>query len=138
MEHRARLKSIGVVLAALAAPFAWCAPLSDSAFHDTAHDIFKQLIEINTTDSIGSTTLAAQAMAKRLLDAGFPAADVTVLGPNDRKGNMVARYRGKPGSKLKPVLSGLGISILSTSRGVISDREARQRKLGGEILCEVW
>ena len=69
-----------------------------------AHDIFKQLIEINTTDSIGSTTLAAQAMAQRLLDAGFPAADVTVLGPNDRKGNMVARYRGKPGSKLRPVL----------------------------------
>jgi acetylornithine deacetylase/succinyl-diaminopimelate desuccinylase-like protein len=104
VEHRARLKSIGVVLAVLAAPFAWCAPLTDSAAHDTAHDIFKQLIEINTTDSIGSTTLAAQAMAKRLLDAGFPAADVTVLGPNDRKGNMVARYRGKPGSKLKPVL----------------------------------
>src|ERR1700761_3972790 len=104
VEHRARLKSIGVVLAALAAPFAWCAPLSDSAFHDTAHDIFKQLIEINTTDSIGSTTLAAQAMAQRLLDAGFPAADVTVLGPNDRKGNMVARYRGRPGSKLKPIL----------------------------------
>ena len=69
-----------------------------------AHDIFKQLVEINTTDSIGSTTVAAQAMAKRLLDAGFPAADVTVLGPNDRKGNLVARYRGKPGSKLRPVL----------------------------------
>ncbi len=70
----------------------------------TAHDIFKQLIEINTTDSIGSTTVAAQAMAQRLLDAGFPAADVTVVGPNDRKGNMVARYRGKPGSKLRPIL----------------------------------
>ena len=69
-----------------------------------AHDIFKELIEINTTDSVGSTTVAAKAMARRLLDAGFPAADVTVLGPNDRKGNMVARYRGKPGSKLRPVL----------------------------------
>jgi small subunit ribosomal protein S8 len=32
----------------------------------------------------------------------------------------------------------MGITILSTSRGVVSDREARQRKLGGEILCEVW
>jgi small subunit ribosomal protein S8 len=41
-------------------------------------------------------------------------------------------------SRLKPVLNGLGISIISTSRGVISDREARQRKLGGEVLCEVW
>jgi acetylornithine deacetylase/succinyl-diaminopimelate desuccinylase-like protein len=69
-----------------------------------AHDIFKQLIEINTTDSIGSTTVAAQAMEKRLLDAGFPKADVVVIGPNDRKENMVARYRGKPGSKLRPIL----------------------------------
>ncbi|MGD0900187.1 MAG: 30S ribosomal protein S8, partial [Thermoguttaceae bacterium] len=39
---------------------------------------------------------------------------------------------------LKPVLGGLGIWIISTSRGVSSDREARQRKLGGEVLCEVW
>jgi small subunit ribosomal protein S8 len=45
-------------------------------------------------------------------------------------------YRGV--SDLKPVLGGLGIRILSTSRGVVSDREARQRKLGGEVLCEVW
>ncbi len=43
-------------------------------------------------------------MAKRLIEAGFPAADVVVLGPNDRKGNMVARYRGNPRSKLKPIL----------------------------------
>ena len=39
---------------------------------------------------------------------------------------------------LKPVLNGLGITIISTSRGVVSDREARQRNLGGEVLCEVW
>jgi small subunit ribosomal protein S8 len=36
------------------------------------------------------------------------------------------------------VLSGLGVSILSTSQGVITDKEARRRKLGGELLCEVW
>ena len=83
---------------------AFSAPESAEAQKQRAHDIFKQLIEINTMDSIGSTTVAAQAMAQRLLDAGFPAADVTLLGPNDRKGNMVARYRGKPGSKFKPVL----------------------------------
>ena len=69
-----------------------------------AHDIFKQLIEINTTDSIGSTTVAAQAMAQRLLDGGFPAADVTVIGPNERKGNLIARYRGKRGKALRPIL----------------------------------
>lgn len=45
-------------------------------------------------------------------------------------------YRGA--TRLKPVLNGLGISVISTSRGVISDREARQRKLGGEVLCEIW
>ena len=36
------------------------------------------------------------------------------------------------------VLSGLGVSILSTSHGVLSDKEARRRKVGGELLCEVW
>src|SRR5882672_3880000 len=77
---------------------------SDTVTRAMAHDIFKELIEINTTDSVGSTTVAAQAMAQRLLDAGFPNADVVVLGPNDRKGNMVARYRGKANSKLRPVL----------------------------------
>jgi acetylornithine deacetylase/succinyl-diaminopimelate desuccinylase-like protein len=79
-------------------------PDSPQATRALAHDIFKELIEINTTDSVGSTTVAANAMAKRLLDAGFAATDVTVVGPNDRKGNLVARYHGKAGSKLRPVL----------------------------------
>src|SRR3982074_1370080 len=43
-------------------------------------------------------------MRKRLLDAGFPAADLIILGPNPRKGNLVARLRGRPGSTLNPVL----------------------------------
>jgi small subunit ribosomal protein S8 len=36
------------------------------------------------------------------------------------------------------VLSGLGVSILSTSQGVMTDKEARRRKVGGELLCEIW
>ncbi len=40
--------------------------------------------------------------------------------------------------RIPRVLSGLGISILSTSHGVMSDKEARRQKLGGELLCEVW
>jgi acetylornithine deacetylase/succinyl-diaminopimelate desuccinylase-like protein len=67
-----------------------------------ATDIFKQLVEINTTDSVGSTTVAAEAMAKRLRDAGFPAEDVVVMGPNPLKGNMVARLHGTGAHK--PVL----------------------------------
>jgi CubicO group peptidase (beta-lactamase class C family)/acetylornithine deacetylase/succinyl-diaminopimelate desuccinylase-like protein len=57
-----------------------------------ARAIFKELIEINTTDSVGSTTKAADAMAARLKAAGFT--DVQVLGPDPRKGNLVLRWRG--------------------------------------------
>src|SRR5438093_59025 len=57
-------------------------------------EIYQELIEINTTNSVGDNTKAAEAMARRLLNAGFPAADVQVLAPAPRKGNMVARLRG--------------------------------------------
>jgi small subunit ribosomal protein S8 len=66
-------------------------------------------------------------------------------GPNGERVIQRIRRISKPGRRvyskardLRPVLDGLGIRILSTSRGVVSDREARQRNLGGEILCEVW
>ena len=74
----------------------------DDATRSLSRGILQELIDINTTDSVGSTTAAANAMAKRLLDAGFPAADVKVLGPNDRKGNMVARIHGT--GTAKPIL----------------------------------
>jgi acetylornithine deacetylase/succinyl-diaminopimelate desuccinylase-like protein len=66
----------------------------NDATNKLARDIYKQLIEINTTDSVGSTTVAAEAMAQRLRNAGYPASDVQVMGPNPRKGNLVARLRG--------------------------------------------
>jgi len=72
---------------------------SNDAANRLARDIYKQLIEINTTDSVGSTTVAAEAMAQRLRDAGYPASDVQVLGPNPRKGNLVARLRGTGAQK---------------------------------------
>jgi small subunit ribosomal protein S8 len=43
-----------------------------------------------------------------------------------------------PHDQIPRVLSGLGVAILSTSRGVMSDREARRQRVGGELLCEVW
>jgi acetylornithine deacetylase/succinyl-diaminopimelate desuccinylase-like protein len=67
---------------------------TDEANRQLARDIFKQLTEINTTDSTGSTTIAAEAMVQRLRDAGFPASDARVLGQNPRKGNLVARLHG--------------------------------------------
>ena len=59
-----------------------------------ARDIYKELIEINTADSVGNTTAAADAMAKRFLAAGFPQSDVQVLAPRPDKGNLVVRCRG--------------------------------------------
>ncbi len=66
-------------------------------------------------------------------------------GPNGERVIRHVRRVSTPGrrvyagaAKLKPVLNGLGISIISTSRGVVSDREARRRNLGGEVLCEIW
>ena len=79
--------------AALLAGAAFGAHLDD-ATRTLSRDIFKQLIEIDTTDSVGSVTVAAEAMQKRLLDAGFAPADAQVLGPNSRKGNLVARLHG--------------------------------------------
>lgn len=67
-----------------------------------SREIFKQLIEINTTDSVGNVTTAAEAMAKRLRDAGFPAEEVIVAGPNARKKNLVVRLHGT--QQKKPIL----------------------------------
>jgi acetylornithine deacetylase/succinyl-diaminopimelate desuccinylase-like protein len=67
-----------------------------------ARDILKQLIEINTTDSVGNVTTAAEAMAQRLRAAGFSENDLHVAGPNDRKKNLVVRLRGT--GKRKPIL----------------------------------
>jgi acetylornithine deacetylase/succinyl-diaminopimelate desuccinylase-like protein len=59
-----------------------------------AREIFKQLIEINTTDSVGDNTRAAEAMAARFREAGYPASDIQVLAPRPRKGNLVVRLHG--------------------------------------------
>jgi len=74
----------------------------DKVTRQLAVDIYKQLIEINTTDSVGSVTAASEAMAKRFRDAGFPESDISVLGPNDRKKNIVVRLHGS--GKHKAVL----------------------------------
>ncbi|CAN2040952.1 30S ribosomal subunit protein S8 [Candidatus Magnetomoraceae bacterium gMMP-15] len=39
---------------------------------------------------------------------------------------------------IKPVLNGMGVAILSTSKGILTDRQARQENVGGELLCQVW
>jgi acetylornithine deacetylase/succinyl-diaminopimelate desuccinylase-like protein len=94
-----------VATSSLAAP-----PLLDAKTKQLAFDIYKQLIEINTTNSIGNNTAAAEAMAGRLKGVGFPAADVRVLVPaNPKKGNLVARLRGTGSDKPLLLLAHLDV-----------------------------
>jgi acetylornithine deacetylase/succinyl-diaminopimelate desuccinylase-like protein len=85
-----------------------------SADQQLLRDIFQQLIEINTTDSVGDCTAAANAMAARLKAAGFADEDVKVLGPHPRKGNLVARLRGT-GAR-KPILLLAHLDVVEAKR----------------------
>ena len=110
MKRRAAVLSGALLLLAAASLRAQV----DDATKQLAHDIFKQLVEINTTDSVGSTTVAAEAMAARLRDAGFPAGEVQVLGPNARKGNLVVRLHGT-GAR-KPLLMICHLDVVEAKR----------------------
>jgi len=90
------------VLSAVLFPLHTAAAQVDDQTRKLAHDIFQQLIEINTTDSVGSVTAASKAIQQRLLDAGFAPSDMYLGGPNDRKENLVVRYRGT--GQQKPIL----------------------------------
>jgi acetylornithine deacetylase/succinyl-diaminopimelate desuccinylase-like protein len=74
-----------------------------------AHDIYKQLVEINTADSVGNVTTAANAVAERLKAAGFPDSDIFIGGPKPDKYNIVARYHGTGARKPLLLLAHLDV-----------------------------
>ena len=76
--------------------------------------IYQELVEINTTDSVGDTVRAAEAMAARLRAGGLPADDVHVLSSAPRKGNLVARWRGT-GAR-RPLLLTAHIDVVEAKR----------------------
>ena len=87
----------------------------DAPFQQRARDIYKELVEINTTDTpAGNVTKAAEAVAARLKAAGFPAADMQILGPDPRKGNLVFRYHGT-GAR-KPLLLLAHLDVVEAKR----------------------
>ena len=97
-------------------------------------------------------------MAEILREEGY--VDAVTTAEDDRQGTikLTLRYSGRavnaitgmrrvsrpgqrayvPAKSVPRVRNGLGIAIISTSQGVMSDREARKRGVGGEVLCEVW
>jgi len=105
---------IGVIVVGAAAAASCVFAQANDAANKLAREIFQQLIEINTTDSVGSTTTAAEAMAARLRDGGFPASDVQVLGAEPRKGNLVARLHGT-GAR-KPILMICHLDVVEARR----------------------
>jgi len=109
-----RLPALWLVLLALATSLS-AQTGKDPAAKALEREILKQLIEINTSDSAGHTPDAAKAMADRLLNAGFPAADVRVLGYNPRYQSLVARYRGRSAGK-KPVLLMAHLDVVDARR----------------------
>jgi acetylornithine deacetylase/succinyl-diaminopimelate desuccinylase-like protein len=123
---------------------------SEAAVNDEARAIFEQLIEINTTDSVGSVTKASEAMAQRLRAAGFPEKDVMIAGPNERKKNLVVRYHGT-GAK-KPILFIGHLDVVEARRedwttdpfqfvekdGFFYGRGTQDMKVGDAILVETF
>jgi acetylornithine deacetylase/succinyl-diaminopimelate desuccinylase-like protein len=94
-----------VIAMSSAAQSASSLPTASSADRAEAREIFKQLIEINTTDTPkGSVTAGSVAMQKRFLDAGFSPEDVQLLGPDPNKQNLVVRMRASHATTQKPVL----------------------------------
>ena len=105
-----------IAVAALCIVTAAAGPVAQSAPHEQrAREIYKELVEINTTDTpAGSVTKAAEAMAARLKAAGFPDADIRLLGPAPNKFNLVARYRGT-GEK-RPLLLLAHLDVVDAKR----------------------
>ncbi|XGV96461.1 MAG: 30S ribosomal protein S8 [Leptolyngbya sp. BL-A-14] len=132
------------------------------AAHDTISDMLTRIRNANLarhqTTEVPSTKMT-RSIAKVLKDEGF-IADFAEAGEGVKRNLVIAlKYKGKgkrpiitalrrvskPGFRvysnrreLPRVLGGIGIAIISTSSGIMTDREARRTGLGGEVLCYIW
>jgi acetylornithine deacetylase/succinyl-diaminopimelate desuccinylase-like protein len=104
-----------VLMAIFAAWIDGAAAQAPSPQQQTFRDIYRALVEIDTTDASGDTLKAAEAMAARLKAAGFPAADMRVISTGPRKGNLVARLRGS--GPRKPLLLLAHIDVVPAGDG---------------------
>ncbi|MDO8643526.1 MAG: 30S ribosomal protein S8 [bacterium] len=99
-----------------------------------------------------------ESVLKRLLEAGYFRSVETVTDQKKKQLVVIFKYTAdkkslvtgiervsRPGSRIykghsdiQPLMNGLGLYLISTPQGILTDSEARQKKLGGEILCRVW
>jgi small subunit ribosomal protein S8 len=132
------------------------------AANDTISDMLTRIRNaglVGHTTTHVPTTRMTRNIAKVLKEEGF-IGDFEEVGEGIKKQLVISlKYKGKnrqpiiktlqrvskPGlrvysnkKELPRVLGGIGIAIISTSKGIMSDREARRQGIGGEILCYVW
>jgi acetylornithine deacetylase/succinyl-diaminopimelate desuccinylase-like protein len=103
------LQRVAVAALVFAAPAARAQQQSPATFHQLGHAILRELIETNTTASVGNTTTAADQLSVRFRDAGFPDADVQVVGPTPKNRNFIVRYRGSGAHKPMLLLAHLDV-----------------------------
>jgi acetylornithine deacetylase/succinyl-diaminopimelate desuccinylase-like protein len=113
MMRNANLAFLASLIAGAAATPSRAEP-APPATQQLTREIYKELVEINTTASVGDTYLAAKAMGARLASAGYPAADVQVLESGPKRGNLVARLHGT--GKRKPLLLVAHIDVVEAKR----------------------
>lgn len=94
--------------------------------------LFKQEGYIENYEVIEDTPQNQLRIYLRYNERGVPA--IRRLARVSKPGRRV--YRGA--NEIKPVLNGLGVSFVSTSQGLLTDQQARDQRVGGEILCEIW
>lgn len=111
---RGRLAPSLLALSLLAIPGAGALAADAAGEQKLFREIYQELVEINTSHSAGDNTRAANAMAKRLRDAGFAASDIQVFEPFPKKGNLVLRYKGS-GAK-KPMLLVAHLDVVEAKR----------------------
>jgi len=111
MRIRASMKAAAI--SAMLAPVVCAAAPDEVAFRD----LYRELVEINTTRSVGSCTQAAEAVRARLLAAGIPEADTRILAPPDRPGDgaLIAVIHGRD-AKSKPILLLAHIDVVEAKR----------------------
>jgi acetylornithine deacetylase/succinyl-diaminopimelate desuccinylase-like protein len=106
IQRLLRLRLLSLALLAASAPAVAGAQSPLTPYQSLGRDLLRELVETNTTYSAGSTTKAAELLAARFRAAGFPAADVQIVGPDSgtdaKDRNLVVRYRGR-GAR-RPVL----------------------------------
>jgi acetylornithine deacetylase/succinyl-diaminopimelate desuccinylase-like protein len=111
-------RTAGIALIASLVAGGWVAPSAAAPAPPEAQkltrDVYKELVELNTTQSVGDTYAAAKAMGARLVAAGFPKADVQVFQSGPKRGNLVARLRGT--GKRKPLLLVAHIDVVEAKR----------------------